>query len=159
VYLRPDPHQASTTTPPEVIQDILTATDRAYSAYPDSSGGRVSGLTYSEVARSPNCLFVANHVTRQLNELGYQSDELSVYFPRTVEGEERKLFHLVTAIHLPEWNDDVLIADGTWQQFLPHRRLPISRQIKEFFSQGFLPSRINWYTCRDCEDRLRCWLQ
>lgn len=106
-----------TSTPSELLVDISLATHVAYTAMVDSIGGRARALTYDDIKSSPSCLFVARHITASLADLdkGYETDVQGVYFP------PKNIFHLVSTVRAPELTSELIIADATWQQFLPRR--------------------------------------
>jgi hypothetical protein len=106
-----------TSTPPELLADVSFATHAAYTATAHSIGGRARALTYDDVKSSPSCLFVARHITDSLTNLdkGYEADIQGVYFP------PNNVFHLVSTVRAPALTSELIVADATWQQFLPRR--------------------------------------
>lgn len=122
-----------TTARPELVVDILQATDHAYTAAANSPGGQAANLTYSHVKQSPSCFFVADHISTYLTQLdkGYQASTLSANFlPENIA-------HVVTTIKMPEATETI-IADATWQQFLARRSL--ARRAKERLLRPKMPN-------------------
>lgn len=125
VALAPSDYQNMTTTPPELVADILTGAQLAYDAAVIVPGGRAGNLTASQVPRSPSCLFVANRVTDHLNQLGkgYDANVDNAYFPDLNQDDDSGIFHLITKIQAPDLTDETIVADATWQQFLKFRSM------------------------------------
>jgi len=116
IDLDPTRYEAMTSTPPELVTDILTATHSVYLAALATPFARANNMKYTDAKRAPHCLQTSEEIATHLNGLsrGYEADISARYFG------PKHLMHFVTEISASEI-DEPIIADATWQQFLPER--------------------------------------
>jgi hypothetical protein len=114
--LDPSRYEAMTSTPPELVADILAVAHSAYLSTVTSPGAQAANVKYADVKSAPYCLQVSNHITGGLDTLdkGYQTSTAGRYFL------PNQIVHFVSEIKTPEMEEPI-IADATWQQFFPKR--------------------------------------
>ena len=113
--LDPMRYEALTTTPPEVVADILQATHVAYEATVSSPAARAKGMKYADAKSAQYCMQTSALIVDQLGGLdkSYQAEVRGCYIMPQGFG------HFIAELDLPEV-DELIVADATWQQFLPH---------------------------------------
>ena len=111
-----DRYAAFTETPPEVVADILAAAHNAYDTIVSIQGGQ---LEYADIRRSQYCMTASSHLAIGLNGLGknYRAEPQGRYLSPMGIG------HFVSTVESPQLGKQTILADATWQQFLPQRNL------------------------------------
>lgn len=135
-----------TETPPEVLKDVIVSAEKAYQKV-----GAALGISPDSVYLTPNCVDVIDQMGNELLNVlqkGYRALRMDVTF----------LFkdHQYISI-VPPNSERRIIADPTWQQFLPAaQRTPDKPKViigtpeevgKQLLSYGFTDQQVTpWFS-------------